>query len=250
MNLKGVGQRIARTLSKFRSAQTLACNANNAATQALEAARELAKQGNYEAALEKHVWFHDNALKIQPSYYGVRLSFALGDWVDLGNVYPKALQKLRSIRDQKTNLLLAGNTDRPLFHDVRSINDFLKDSSATVDLFKRIESANSDFASNIYDLADKALLEAREYALARKYLGDPEKRFATAQRYFEEGIEFAKTSIAPDPARRATEQIFSEDVCLLIRILHHTGDAEVAARIQQAALEMFDDDKIRNALKD
>jgi hypothetical protein len=51
------------------------------AEQALVDARRLAQTGDYAGALEKHVWFHDNALAIRPGYYGVRLSFALADWV-------------------------------------------------------------------------------------------------------------------------------------------------------------------------
>ena len=40
--------------------------------------------------------------------YGVRLSFALSYWEQLGEVYPPALTALKKTRDDKTALLLDG----------------------------------------------------------------------------------------------------------------------------------------------
>jgi len=54
---------------------------NDRATAALDAAKNLALQQKFDAALKKHIWFHNYALKIRKSLYGVRLSFALADWI-------------------------------------------------------------------------------------------------------------------------------------------------------------------------
>src|SRR5690349_21544262 len=67
--------------------------------QILNEARDDARAKHYEEALEKYVWFHEHALEYRPSMSGVRLSFALSDWVKLGESYPPALVKLREIRD-------------------------------------------------------------------------------------------------------------------------------------------------------
>jgi tetratricopeptide (TPR) repeat protein len=225
------------------------CQAKDDAERALDDARRLAEQGDYEGALAKHVWFHDNALKVRPSYYGVRLSFALSAWIELGQKYPQALEKLKSIRDEKTSRLLAGEAKRDLFHDVGSINQHLGEMIATVELFKRMEVANPGFASDIYDLADEALLQAREYALAKKYLGDPTKRLATAKRNFDRGIKYAKTSKSGDASRQAFESIFTDRVVRIITVLRETGDKIGAKNIQTEALETLDNSAIRNALK-
>src|SRR6185503_2215938 len=109
------------------------------AQEALNEARQFAEDGKFEEALDRHVWFHEHALEVRPSYYGVRLSYALSDWAELGKVYPKALETLKGIRDEKASRLLTGQTDRHLFHDVESINDHLNESVATVELFKAIQ---------------------------------------------------------------------------------------------------------------
>ena len=220
------------------------------ARRALDDAKRLAEQGDYEAALAKHVWFHDNALKVSRSYYGVRLSFALGYWVELGEKYPQALAKLTAIRDEKTSRLLAGEANRELFNDVESINQHLGEMAPTVELFKRLEAVNPKFASDVYDLADEALLQAREYELAKKYLGDPKKRLAVAKRDFNEGIEFAQTSKNSDASRRASEQIYTDEVVRIITVLRETGDKTSAQNIQAEALKTLESITIRNALKE
>ena len=53
----------------------------------LDYARKLHDEGRHQEALERYVWFHDNALDHAPSMYGVRLSFALSDWENLGKVF-------------------------------------------------------------------------------------------------------------------------------------------------------------------
>src|SRR5258705_11073209 len=92
-------------------------------SQVFREARNLDKMGAYAEALEKHLWFHENALVHDPSLYGVRLSFALRHWVKLGDLYPPARAALESVRDVKTIALREGSLDRELFQDVASINE-------------------------------------------------------------------------------------------------------------------------------
>ena len=51
----------------------------------LREARAAAKAGRYEEALDGYIWFHENSVNI-PGLGGVRLSFALVSWIDLGRV--------------------------------------------------------------------------------------------------------------------------------------------------------------------
>ena len=52
--------------------------------------RDLVKNEQYELALQKHVWFHEES-KSSSGMAGVRLSYAISNWVELGNKYPPAL---------------------------------------------------------------------------------------------------------------------------------------------------------------
>jgi hypothetical protein len=68
----------------------LPCHALDEARKALDDAREFSLGGKFKEALERHIWFHNQALEKEPTYYGVRLSFALSDWVALGRKHPEA----------------------------------------------------------------------------------------------------------------------------------------------------------------
>jgi hypothetical protein len=215
---------------------------------ALNKARKLAGKGDYAGALERHVWFHNNALALRPSYYGVRLSFALADWVKLGKKYPPALDKLTSIRNEAVSSLLRGDKNRGLFGDATAINHYLGDSKATVGVFKQIASADPGFASSVYDLAEPALVENKEYGLAMRYMGDPAERLAKAEQDFEEGMKYAQTSGNIEVAQRSHHRIFVEDTVRIIAVLKENGDTDRARAIQAAALRILDDPSIINAV--
>ena len=191
---------------------------------------------------------HNNALAVRPSYYGARLSFALAYWVELGRKYPPALQKLKFIRDEKSARLSSGTKEREPFHDVVSINEYLGEQERTVDLFKKIDSSDPEFASKVYDLADSALVGSKEFVLAKKHLGDPAARFAHAKADFDDGMEYAKKKEA-DASRQASERIFTEDVVRIITILRETGDRDSAKKIQGDALSVLNNPAIREALQ-
>jgi len=64
--------------------------------------QQMVREGRYQEALERFVWFHDHALEHEPSaMYGVRLSFALSYWKSLGDVYPPAMTALVEMRNRK-----------------------------------------------------------------------------------------------------------------------------------------------------
>ncbi|HKB15254.1 MAG TPA: hypothetical protein VKF62_04275, partial [Planctomycetota bacterium] len=56
----------------------------------LDEAEALREQGKYEEALQKHIWIHEHSLEQDAAFVGVRLSYALSDWIELGAKYPKA----------------------------------------------------------------------------------------------------------------------------------------------------------------
>lgn len=97
----------------------------------LEEARADARAGRYEDALQKHLWFHRHALEHRPALYGVRLSFALGYWLELGEAYPPAITKLKEVRDDAEKKVVESKDDvTHLFHDMSAINEELRDQDS------------------------------------------------------------------------------------------------------------------------
>jgi hypothetical protein len=86
--------------------------------------------GRYEDALQKQLWFHKEAVKIQPALVGVRSSFALAYWAHLAAKYPPALEALKKVRAEAEQDVRAGREPVQAFGDVAAINNELDDPLA------------------------------------------------------------------------------------------------------------------------
>jgi hypothetical protein len=113
-------------------------------------------------ALAEFLWCFDTGMKRSPSYFGVRLSFLLGEIQRLGQGYPPALEALRQRRDDAEKALESSVEAIP---DYVSLNRVLKEearSLATLDLFPPASPARTHLAKWLFD----PLLEARRYTEA------------------------------------------------------------------------------------
>lgn len=152
---------------------------------------ELIDVGDYQNALEKHIWFHEESKK-SPGMGGVRLSYALMSWVKLGEQYPKALTELKKIRDKNDSLLRSGKGNFSNFHDLSSINRELKESNLTVELFKYLDKNYVEQAKSYYHVVEPTLLEIKEYELCGKYIGNPVFKYESLRHNRESSLNSAK----------------------------------------------------------
>jgi tetratricopeptide (TPR) repeat protein len=139
------------------------------ARNALAEAKAFARSGEYEKALERHEWFHANALACDEALRGVRLSFALAYWKELGAVYPPAMKSLRAIRDSGAAALSGPDAAAAMFCDVAAIDSVLGQSEETVRLFKKLDAENPELAKECFRYADELLLDTGEAELFCRY---------------------------------------------------------------------------------
>jgi hypothetical protein len=194
----------------------------------------LTREGRFEEALQKHLWFHEHALEYEPALAGVRLSYALASWLELGEKYPPALAALISIRDAKTKAITDGNGSPLLFHDLVAINDCLKESSRTVELFKTIHGTFPELARQCYLLAESYLVADREYAICASYIPDPLVKFEEIRQLFQVQLEIAEEnpSLRDAGIKDYAEAKFVSDVCLLVEILVGVGRKQEAEKVE------------------
>src|SRR5690349_14255954 len=83
--------------------------------------KALVRQGQYAEALGRYLWFHEHAPEFDPRQDVVRLSFALGDWKELADVYPPARQALDATREREAQQILDTGKSWELFADVAAI---------------------------------------------------------------------------------------------------------------------------------
>jgi hypothetical protein len=226
-------------------------------------ASDLRKQGHYEESLQRHIWYHNHALEYGVGQTGVRLSFALSDWVELGRRYPKAKEALVEIRDAKTRELAEGRGHGELFQDVARLNDYLQNREATFELFKNIQQHDPALARQCYFYAEDLLVEKGEYELCYGYMGDPQRRFEVIrsgweiekqryQRQAESRKQHPQPGGLPSPAdmTREVDKRFVKNVGKLIEILVGDGHRAEAEAIRDQATKLLDDPGLKSAVGD
>jgi hypothetical protein len=213
------------------------------AHQRLYEAQQAAMEGRHEEALRGFVWFHNHALKHQPSLYGVRLSFALWYWTELAKAYPKAGRALEHIRKRNTAALLNGGGNPETFHDVASINQHLKKGAETHRLFVRLDAARPRLAAKCARFAMRALVDAGDFRRARRYTPDPAARLVRHAAFLNQELpkipERIRKSGTKAPVKDAYISNYCDDAKLLIAILRGAGERKAAAQLRHSAVAMI-----------
>jgi hypothetical protein len=217
----------------------------------LDEARSDRNAGRYADALAKHLWFHENALKYQAGMGGVRLSFALSDWVELGNLYPPALLMLRTVRDEagkKVREVIGGHDSFQFFHDFASINEALEEQSKTTDLFVWLDANKSKSAKRVFSVAEPALIQSKQYRLCGKYI-DADRSFGEIVSNYHMLQSMAKSGKFGSEFREFTEEDFSNSTATLVALLALNDHKADAIRIAEKALKEHDDAEFKQTLE-
>lgn len=226
-------------------------------------ATDAMNQGRFEESLQRHLWYHIHALEYDPAQSGVRLSFWLADWMELGRRYPKAKQALLDIRDENTRKLAEGRGHSQLFSDVASINGYLQDEEASYALFKTIQQKDPALATQCYFYVESLLVKKGEYELCMQYMGDPQRRFESNRSAWEiEKRMHQRQANLPVPTNmpsgifrrpdmmREADKRFVRNMNQLIEILVGAGHKDEAEKIRDQALALVDDPALKSSVED
>ena len=205
----------------------------------LQEARADTRAKRFEVALAKHVWFHEKALTVEPSLYGVRLSFALSYWLELADEYPPALAKLKEIRDRARADVMAGKNIRESFHDMVSLNKHLDEDRLTSEVFIALEEKDSKSAKKLIDLAQPSLVRTKSYSLVGKLIS-PEKDFARMREIYEHGKKLADDDRFGKQHLDFANKKFESDATTLVAILVVTDRKKEAEEIAASARAQWD----------
>ncbi|MFN7141521.1 MAG: RNA polymerase sigma factor [Limisphaerales bacterium] len=194
------------------------------------------RAGRYSDALSKHIWFHDNALKFQPSLTGVRRSFALSYWKQLSQEYPPAAEKFKEYQEQSAALARNNSLDqqqrREAFADFAAISRTINREQETVDLFRAFDSNEPDFARTVFDHAEEALVNNNAMELAGRYI-NPERSYARTLSVYQ---TLRNTSAGDDRLQAIGREAFTSKVAKLVAVLAVNNRSAEAERIAAAAL--------------
>lgn len=212
----------------------------------LKDTEEMADAGKHEEALERHIWFHNHALEHEPAMYGVRLSFALSSWRELGKIYPPAMDALIETRNKKVKALLEGKPDTHLFHDVASINRTLEEPEKTVALFVEIDGQEPDVAKRYWDIAKDAVISKKRWDIVGKYLGNPVSEYAKLKESYDRNTSlYTNPNMGGAHFKTYNENSFVEESLKLIECARAMDKPEAAEEIREKASEIVKDSRLK-----
>jgi len=205
------------------------------------------KNRRYEVALSKHLWFHENAISLRPSLSGVRLSFALSYWLELGEVYPPALEKMKQIRDETEKQIRDEKRIRVRFadfHDFVALNRTLREEHRTAETFQWLDETDEEDAQRVFHVAKPALVKQRAYDLCGKYIA-PERDLSRIGQSYAMGLKMAGERFG-EQHREYVERKFLNDVTTLVAILvQNDRKAEASETANEAKKIVKDPDLLR-----
>jgi hypothetical protein len=208
----------------------------------LKKTRELQNEGKYTEALERHIWFYNNALQYQKSMSGVRNSFALSDWKKLGEVYPPAKKALLEIRDTKTKEIAANGGSTELFQDVSAINRTLGRESETIQLFEGLMKTSPELAKRSWIIVKDATFAAKRYDIIQQYIGNPIREFTVIEEHYKRiTASTARFTTGKESMKAYNENSFVEKTLQLIDFAIVNKDTKSAKEIKEKALAVVKD---------
>ncbi len=206
-------------------------------------------RGNYEVALAKQLWYHNNAVKLKPGQSGVRLSFALSNWLELGEAYPPALEKMRQIRDETENKIRDENRVRVNFedfHDFVALNKTLRQEERTAEIFKWLDEADEEDAKRMFNVAEPALIKQKAYELCGKYI-DPDHDVSRIGDSYSQGLKMTKRF-----GKKHEEYVKKKllnDAAILVAILAKNNRQAEAKNVAAEVKKFVSDAKLSKKLK-
>lgn len=225
------------------------CSKKDEMRQYLKKTRSLIKDGKNKEALERCIWFHDNVLKHRPSMAGVRLSFALSDWKKLGEVYPPALDSLVSIRNRKTNQLINKDAPSDYFSDISAINRTLGEGEKTIELFEKLTKLQPNNSYKYWIYTKAPLFAAKRYDIIKNYIGNPLREFSImVENYDRDTLMYKKLKLGGAHFKAYNEDSFVKQCLQLIEFAMALNDKKSAIEIQQKALKIVEDYRLRDAI--
>lgn len=223
---------------------------NKTAQERLHAARLMALEGRHEEALCEFIWFHEHALEEEPSLYGVRSSYALFYWMDLAQAYPPARAALEAQRDRHAGALLDGSGGRQAFGDLAAINERLDCAAHTYQMFCALLARDPDSAQTCSRRAMDAIIAAGDFALAGRFLPDPERLVRKASAVLNWDVANRRVrAFTTAPRIKAGIHNYADEVKQVLAVLDGCGRHEEARRIGQLATDLIPATTIRRAVR-
>ena len=184
----------------------------------LNEASDDTRNGRFDTALAKFLWFHENAVHHQPSLSAVRHSFALAYWIELAALHQPAMVAFTDTRDRTEVQFRLDYASYDLFADISSMNERLGTEQRTAGLFCDAAANYHDRATRYYHVAERSLVACGCYRECAPFL-ECDKRFRLAVDVYRMSLERESRPRQGRPLPKTALKRFTNNVATLIALL-------------------------------
>lgn len=204
----------------------------------LTEARSAAREGAFPEAVRLYDHFFEHALENDPSFYGVRLSYCLGEWAELGKAYPPALDALVKKKDEALQLL-AQTRDPERFKDFSSICQCLDCPAEPVRVFHQYHLADNGFAATLVHIVWGELIAAKAWETCSTYLVNVIATYERTLEAFDMAVRLGRSNSGfGDPDYEAfIDRWYVKDVGHIGLVLRNTGRELEAKALRERVLK-------------
>lgn len=202
-------------------------------TDDLQHIRKLTQEKKYPEALAAHQQFFE-ASRSTSGMSGVRLSFALYDWIDLGKVYPPAMDALNDLSAAHRKIILEGKSDFSIFHEYKAINGVLNKNKETVETFVQVETKFPKQSERYYLVMKDILVQEEQLDVIARNANDPIYEYETIRHSREQSLSQMRKSKRFYELPFINAQ-FNKDVKALIDVTSKTGMQAEAEEVKNRA---------------
>ncbi|RXJ74067.1 hypothetical protein CS022_05345 [Veronia nyctiphanis] len=144
--------------------------------QLLDEALEDYHMEDFASAHKKYEWYFENAEKFNPHHRGVRVSFALADWVDVAKQYRPAMTCIIDIRKEALNKF---NETKSIesFRDYSYISEYLQTGDEVLEIFFSFHSKDKELAKKLFKYAYKFLVDNKEWSICAEYMDNSSEKY-------------------------------------------------------------------------
>lgn len=223
-------------------------NSGQSCSDMLEEANADRRDGRYAESLEKYKWFFENSRNV--SGMGVvRLSFALGYWLQLADIYEPAMSAITSLRDMTEERCRKTPGDFITFHELSALNHYLNSDDNTVSVFIDVANTDKISAKVLFHIAEPLLVARGMYHQCGPFL-DANRTIDTNISAYWIGKKHEKSfegkRHAPPPM---AEKKFREKMTQLVVLLVLNDRESDAKLVVNRSIETIDSMEFRSDLE-
>ncbi len=215
-------------------------------TLVLKEANQAIKNLEFDKSNEKFKWYWTNSAKIKPSLIGVKLTFALRDWMSLAAKYPPALSEIKKLQ---SDLLLVMSNNYPQlleFAEFSALSGALGFDEDVCRIFESLVNKNEIGARPYFRIASKHLILCKRYKICNPFIGVDAFRRIKAN--------FSNSKIIDEGTNSPQNEIklynYLSEVATMVALLIHNDRKNESNEIANETARLFESTKFSKILED